>query len=75
MDEDTIYFAMKANLEERMNLRMRMNPTSKDLYSFWSSVQPTTIAKLIAAYKDDFMLFDYSPKTYLNNIGLSLAWK
>ena len=44
MAEDTLAFVMEANLEDRLNISTRMNPTSHDEYRY-SKMESTNFGK------------------------------
>ena len=44
MAEDTLAFVMEANLEDRLNISTRMNPTSHDEYRY-SKIESTNLGK------------------------------
>ena len=73
--EDTIYFAIKTGLEDRMDIVLRENPTFSKGSQFWSRVRMTTLLTLVSIYCDDFLMFGYSPTKYLNNLGVTVDEK
>ena len=57
-------------LQDKLNPKTRMNPTTHSEGGFWSRVGTETLAQIMELYRTDFVLFGYSCRDYLSNLGV-----
>ncbi|XP_023326363.1 carbohydrate sulfotransferase 11 isoform X2 [Eurytemora carolleeae] len=73
INEDTLFFLITSGLEGRLNPGIRINPSTHDERTFWSQVYNETISELLHPYQQDFLMFNYSARAYLENLNIPFS--